>query len=570
MARITATVEQPALELPKRYTWSFPGSPVKIQITLEVVERLQRLFRQTGKDAQQNGCLLGVTTGSATEILDFHPISDPQPTQAAELAERIPSSGSLEPVGYYRTTADSVLRLTESDVALAKAVFPQPHQVFLLIQSPDSIPANATFFFWDEGQMCGDFPFLEFPFDAPMLADAEQHRIELAQKKVVQLEAPAAAPVTVPAPRRKLGFRLFLWSVIAALLVAASYVAFWTPRGSAWLRNLQNPQSAQHPATKAPPALIRALGLRAQRQNGDLEITWNRESEAIRTATSGTLTVIEGSGLREIALDSSQIRSGSILYAPTGDQVQVDLTVIGPQSDTTESVIVLLPRSGPLQVRPVVPKRTVAVPSAITTRTPAPAVQPVKTPPLAPPENTAPPNTGANPVSAPPVERKSAEPSAPTVTQPPAPVTQPAATPHTNPPVQPPATVSAPTDSATKPVSEAKPAPATPAVTRTPAPPAVTASPYSPPQVDRKSPVIIPEILKPMLVRATVVEVMVNIDASGKVTKAEVVPSAAKIPVWLSASTLRAAKLYKFKPAHRGTEAISGEMLIQFEFKPPL
>jgi len=569
MARITATVEQPALELPKRYTWSFPGSPVKIQIALEVVERLQEQFRQTTKDAPQGGCLLGVTTGSATEILDFHPLSDPQPTQAADLAERIPSSVNLEPVGYYRTTTDPVLRLTESDIALAKAVFPQPHQVFLLIQSSDSNPANATFFFWDEGQMCGDFPFLEFPFDAPMLADAEQHRIELAHKKVVQLEVPAPVPAPVAAPRRKLGLRLFLWSVIAALLIAVSFVAFFTPRGSAWLQNLRSLQSAQSPAPQTQPAPIQRLGLRAQRQNSDLEITWNRESEAIRTATSGSLTVIDNNGLREIALDASQIRGGSILYAPTGDQVQADLNVVGPQGNTTESVIVLLPRTGPLQVQPVAPKRTLAVPSAITTRTPGLTAQPVK-PPLAPPENAAPSNTAANPVSVPPVEHKTVEPSTPAVVQPLATVTQPAATSHTSPPpAQPAAAVSAPAETAPKPVSEPKPVPATPAVTRT-APPSVAAVPYSPPQVERKSPVVIPEILKPMLVRATVVEVMVSIDASGKVTKAEVLPSATKIPVWLSASTLRAAKLYKFKPARRGSEAIPGEMLIQFDFKPPL
>src|SRR5437870_339539 len=168
MARNLAIVaEHRAPAAPSHYLWSFPGSPVKVQLGLDVVERLQRQQHEGGVEQHsiEQGLLLGRVLSQATEISDFIAIpgaEPPDPNVIAALSPGFPGKpGEPSRVGYYRIQHGGSLRLNENDLSLAAAVFPDPHQVFLLIQLSDSGPANATFFFWDDGRMCGDFPFLE-------------------------------------------------------------------------------------------------------------------------------------------------------------------------------------------------------------------------------------------------------------------------------------------------------------------------------------------------------------------------------------------------------------------------
>ena len=174
MGRNLAVAEQRAPVAPLHYPWSFPGSPVKIQLGLDVVERLQRQL------PGEQGLLLGRVRGHTTEISDFIAIPGSEPPDSNVIAALSPDlPGEPSRVGYYRIQQGGSLRLNEHDLSVAAAAFPEPQQVFLLIQLDDSGPANATFFFWDDGRMCGDFPFLEFPFDASLLAGAERHQADV-------------------------------------------------------------------------------------------------------------------------------------------------------------------------------------------------------------------------------------------------------------------------------------------------------------------------------------------------------------------------------------------------------
>src|SRR5207245_176464 len=66
-------------------------------------------------------------------------------------------------------------------------------------------------------------------------------------------------------------------------------------------------------AQPSPPAPLSALavGLHARRENRDVEITWNRESPVIAAATSGVLSIQDGSDQpsRDIFLDANQVRN---------------------------------------------------------------------------------------------------------------------------------------------------------------------------------------------------------------------------------------------------------------------
>jgi TonB family protein len=68
-----------------------------------------------------------------------------------------------------------------------------------------------------------------------------------------------------------------------------------------------------------------------------------------------------------------------------------------------------------------------------------------------------------------------------------------------------------------------------------------------------------------MFVARTVVEVAVSIDKSGKVTKAEATPQK-NVSQFLINSAVTAARRWKFRPAQRGDEPVSSEMVLQFIF----
>jgi TonB family protein len=67
--------------------------------------------------------------------------------------------------------------------------------------------------------------------------------------------------------------------------------------------------------------------------------------------------------------------------------------------------------------------------------------------------------------------------------------------------------------------------------------------------------------------KVTAVEVMVAIDESGKVVKAEPQPQPGVNPVMMSAA-LQAARQWTFDPARRGDQPVASEMLLRFNFAP--
>jgi protein TonB len=426
--------------------------------------------------------------------------------------------------------------LNEADRSIAEALFRDPHQVVLLIQPAETGPANASFFFWDAGRINGDFPFLEFPFDAALLANVERHKIEAAQRRAAAVPPqPETAPR--PSPGRGVRFRLSrkqaVWGILALSIVALALALRFAPQSFAVLTRL-------FPERPAPPpaATPHAIGLSAERQNDDLKVTWNRNSASVVAAISGALSIRDGNSRREMLLDAAQVRGGSILYSPVSDEVQIALTVYGPVSSSTESVIVINPRAGVPQVRVVSPP-------------PAPARQTVE--PQAP--------LGS-------ASRQAVKPFTP-------PTAQPAPKPAQSVPDAPP-TLPGP---ATGPVSLAGSYIAEtprllpldrqplPAVARESA--AQTGAPevYHPPEVIREIMPSFPDLLKQVLVSAKTVEVKVSIDETGKVVKTEPVPQRDVHQLLLNAAAA-AAREWKFRPARRGDRPMPSEMLLRFTFKP--
>ena len=566
MSRVLAVAQRES-ETPLHYTWAFPGSPIKVRLALDVVERMQ-------SHSGEHGLLWGTSAGQTTEIRDFNAVPGSGQPSVSEVSTAIPSSRKAEVLGYYRIHHEGTLHLNDADLALAQVLFSQPYQVFLLIQPSETGPATATFFFWDEGRMCGDFPFLEFPWDATLLAAAERQRSEAMQKK----SAPKPQPVDVvipadPTPPKKPAARSRSRSLafMASLFLASTLVTVLALRFLSLKSRELNSSASPIPEASAKQI---PLGLQAERQNGDLKLTWNRDSAVVRSAASGLLSIEDGEERYAIQLGSAQIRNASILYAPKSDRIQVQLTVQG-QDPISESVIVILPKSGNSHVQ------TFATASKVVPATPVSATKPLSGAPSAPPpSNVTPPDmTSAHappkPFALPPVRQERASSTSTNLPDaPPAVASQTAVTTNMASGLVSPAIAPPPL-----PAKPAPPLPATSVVQPPPSEPAPVPVPesqpsspssvYYPPAVIASTTPVYPAEFRSMSLPVKLIELKVSLDDKGRMVKAEALPPKAWTPNAMIKSALEAVQRWKFQPARKGNQTIPSEMVLQFVFKSP-
>jgi len=106
--------------------------------------------------------------------------------------------------------------------------------------------------------------------------------------------------------------------------------------------------SKQNPATAVDSS---ALQLRVERTAGDLLLTWNRDSDAVRNATKAVLSISDGDQHENVEMDLAQLRNGSISYSPSGADIsfKMEVTGKGQSKIASESVRVLRTRPSPMQ-----------------------------------------------------------------------------------------------------------------------------------------------------------------------------------------------------------------------------
>lgn len=331
------------------YVWSFPGSPLKVHLALNVVRQLSEQLQLADLQAAGEGLLFGKAIEGATEVLDFQSAPGHVPETVAALAQ---DGGKRLLVGYYRIETGNSLGLNESDLTLARTCFTQPYHVFLIIQASGFGPPNASFFFHDSNGKMPEFSFMEFPFEPSLLAGEERDRLKRLQEAAARRAAtiqPSAEPRLLPPLRFRPQppFRPGWTSRVAVglVLLFALLCGVGVFAGSRFLQAWWSRIRSARVDVPAPSPV--AIGLSAKRQNADVEITWNRESPVIAGATSGVLSIQDGSSRRDIALDIDRIRNSSVVYSPASDQVFLLLSVSTPVTTVSESVMILLPRNGP-------------------------------------------------------------------------------------------------------------------------------------------------------------------------------------------------------------------------------
>jgi hypothetical protein len=515
-----ATAERPAPADPKHYVWWFPGAPVKVHLSLDVVRRIKE---RVNPASREEGLLLGSTRDGITEIVDFQPA----PNGIPELLEGPQRASKNNVAGYYRTETGNALQLTGADLALDASFFGHSRQVFLLLQPTAFGVPNAGFFFHDAAGQMSQFSFMEFPFDPAQLASEERGRISRSlQAAVRQPEpgplpmaeaAPEAPPRSIPKPRRRHPvLSTFLLTILLLTAGAAAWIRFPLLR--------ERIQSALRPAPSPaapPPAspLYSGMELHANRQNGELLVTWNRESPLIQNAASGTMSIEDGQVRREILLDAVQLKSGSIVYSPLTDQIGLRLAVTADGKTAVESVVVVVPAGWEILAYPVAPPKATA---AAATPPPRPFVAP-----QAPARDT------AGSLEDPPLVRLN-------------PATRPAA----SPPAALGQMVASPPRSSAE---NQQPAGQDPPVFQQ-AVPVRKVLPRAPAGFGASFP------------SSNVVEVRVSIDRTGRVTKAEPLPKRGVSSVFYAAA-VAAATEWQFQPARRDNEPVISELVLQFVFK---
>ena len=155
------------------------------------------------------------------------------------------------------------------------------------------------------------------------------------------------------------------------------------------------PGVLKHKASSNSTQDTSSLQLRTERTAGEILLTWNRDSDAIRNASKAVLSITDGAQHEDVQLDLNQLRTGSIVYPPVSGDVTFTMEVQSTNGGKTksESLRVL----GSNRPSPLDPGQQQAAAPANNTAAPAPAPATANGKPAETPANTATPsNTEAS------------------------------------------------------------------------------------------------------------------------------------------------------------------------------
>ncbi len=266
--------------------------------------------------------------------------------QLIDSAAENPDLAGLEPVGWYRSRTRAEALLTDRDLRLHAAHFPQDWQVVLVVRPDEGAAMRAAFFTrnaegsFSEQSDSGEFTIEPRPATKVVELRPEPQRTAVAgvdrRPALVEPERPAVAAATfAPAfaadsePVLQQRGRAWLLLSGALVVLAAGFGA-------------GNWYASPKPAT-APPA----LGLRLHDSDGQLLVSWERTAAALEKANRAVLEFIEPGGKTEALLDLATLRSGTFTYARRAERVDVGLAVYPARGQPIHEYASFLGRVGP-------------------------------------------------------------------------------------------------------------------------------------------------------------------------------------------------------------------------------
>jgi len=365
------------------WSWQAKDSPFQILVHPSVLEGIRTasmdgLRRIPRRGLEVGGVLFGRHRPGQLVIEAWRPIQcehayGPRfalsPNDHKKLEEQLrdyradPELATLEPVGWFHSHTQEGLTFSEADRAIHQQFFPHPWQVALVVRPHMFEPVRAAFFFPDQkgqiqAEVVGEDFILEpprrrapigFQPGEPTPSPPAPHRVQPevpGPKRLFDLgSGPGLAPSVagsgfqpdsdwlprevggredrlsaLPSLRESPPTRIWKWLQLSGVVVVGLLLAIW----------FFVPPEPGNPAS--------SINLQVRDIGGQLLVEWNPSAAASRPTSKGEL-VIDDTGLqRRLELSPEEIRSGRLTYVPSGDQVEVRLTLRAPDgSVVTES-----------------------------------------------------------------------------------------------------------------------------------------------------------------------------------------------------------------------------------------
>ena len=340
-------------------TWSVPECPFTVESSTRVLDDIRlavtdAFFSLPRGGAEIGGILLGSFDHGRLVISDYaaldcehangpsFTLSPPDETRLKELlSAHSNGAGGLRPVGWYHSHTRSEIFLSDADLEIHQRFFPESWQVALVMKPHTFQPARIGFFFREaDGSVHASasyredtleaLPIRQMPVGAPtapmeplpdLMPDAAPpaHRESAIpwSEPSAELPAPKFAVESASSSRRWMVVSIASVAIVGVLGAAFEVRHMWLPQVLAAIR----PELAVPPPS--PP-----LGLSALDREGQLQISWDRNSLSVRRASDAILE-ITGGGLLPMAiqLDAAHLQAGSFTYARTSEKVDVLLIV---------------------------------------------------------------------------------------------------------------------------------------------------------------------------------------------------------------------------------------------------
>ena len=363
------------MAIPGFYVWEVPGKWISIELSLEVIDRLQQdVIRGFGalprRGAEVGGILLGTVSGGGriVRVDDYVEVPieyrrgpsyllsevDAKAFEAALDQARTNPASSTRPIGYFRSHTRDGVGLGEEDLDLVASNFADPETVILLIRPFGTKPSTAGFYFKEDGKFQSGPPLLEFPFrrrdlapddapapERPLRGVGAPSRVrraaaavqpELQPVKNVEREpAPAPGAIIAVEPEPSPATKADAPPAVAVENSKSRGGRIWLPLSIVFL--LVGILAGFQAAMRVGPQALGGLdpynlSLTVTPSGSDLEVKWDRESPVIKKAQKGTLVIDDGNFHKAIDLDAERLKGGSqLVYRHYSNHVRFHLEV---------------------------------------------------------------------------------------------------------------------------------------------------------------------------------------------------------------------------------------------------
>ncbi|MGA3026284.1 MAG: hypothetical protein ABSF98_16090 [Bryobacteraceae bacterium] len=366
------------------FIWHSDDRTTEIHLSLEVVDGiLHECMRGLGavpkRGAEVGGVLLGsvARVGSTRRVtvdgFEAVPIeyrhgpsylfSLDDARLFEETMARLSGGAGPQPAGFFRANTREEMELTADDVNTLKQHFGGADSVALLIRPYTTKLSMAGFVLPRDGRfVAGTAPSDEIPFRRRELEEMLEAQTAPAGPRVpyrpFALPVPPHAPVPAPVPTP------------ASAPAPASAPVTAAVRASAGQPQPQPPTPAAPPITRKRrvhwtwvplSSIFLAVGillgiqatlsmrgvssdpydlkLSLSKAANTLTLSWDRHAPAIRAARRGTVSIEDGEVKTTRDLEASELRTGSIVYAPATTSVHFRLQVFPRERDSITETI---------------------------------------------------------------------------------------------------------------------------------------------------------------------------------------------------------------------------------------